>query len=307
MNYVNAQHRYYYLDYYLREKYHCKVFKVALNGNFSCPNRDGSISTKGCLFCSEKGSGDFAGNPNDPLNSQFQIIKGVTGQKWKDAKYIAYFQANTNTYGPIEKIIDLAEQAIKLDPDIVAISLATRCDCLSEAVLNYLGMLNQRIPVWVELGLQTIHPETMEAMNLGYDLPTFQKAVNDLRLRNIDVIAHIIDGLPGETKAMMLETAQFLNSQDIQGLKIHSLFVLKNTPLGDEYLKKPFPILTMEEYVDIVSEQLAILNDRIVIHRVSGDAPVDDLIEPQWSTKKLVVMNEIDKAMKRKKYTQGCK
>lgn len=306
MELIKKQHRYLTLDDHLKAKYGKKVFKIALNGDFTCPNRDGTISSKGCLFCSEKGSGDFAGNKHEPLATQFQSIKKIMEQKWKDGLYIVYFQANTNTYAPLEKLKALYEEAILLDPNIIALSIATRCDSLSPEILDYLEELNQRIPVWVELGLQSIHPKTMDFLNLGYDTKTFQKAVYELSKRKITVIAHIINGLPEETTEMMLETIKFINSLPIKGLKIHSLFIQKQTPLAIIFEKKTFKLLTLEEYVDIVSRQLAILRTDIVIHRISGDAPRAELIAPKWGLKKLVVMNEIDKRMKNLDYYQGC-
>lgn len=307
MQYTNLQHRYNTLDQYLKTHFHAKVFKVALNGDFSCPNRDGTISTKGCIFCSEKGSGDFAGDKSDSLAVQFKNVKEIIHLKWKEALYIVYFQANTNTYAPLEKLIPLFEQAITLDHNIVAISIATRPDCLSDEIINYLALLNKRIPVWIELGLQTIHEKTAKFINRGYPLAQFTNAVSRLRQNNIETIVHIINGLPDETKEMMLDTIKYLNTLDIQGIKIHSLFILNNTILGDIYNNNPFKILTLEEYVDIVCEQLALLNNKMIIHRINGDAPRDQLIEPQWSLKKLVVMNEIDKLMKSRDYYQGCK
>ncbi len=306
-NYINNQHRYYTLDYYLKQKFNCKVFKVALNGNFSCPNRDGTIGNTGCTFCSPSGSGDFAGKKENSLKNQFNDICNIIHQKWHDAKYIVYFQANTNTYAPLDKLQKLFEEAISLDHNIVGISIATRPDCLPNDVINYLANLNKRIPVWIELGLQTIHEKTSNDIKRGYLLPIFDDAVKRLRNNNIDVIVHIINGLPNENKNMMLETIKYLNNLDIQGIKIHSLFLLKNTILGNEYLKNPFPMLTLDEYVDIVCEQIACLRKDIVIHRISGDAPKDLLIAPLWSLKKFVVMNEIDKEMKKRDYTQGCK
>lgn len=305
--YITSQHRYYTLDYYLKERFNCKVAKVALNGNFSCPNRDGTISNKGCIFCSEKGSGDFAGNPEEDILTQFNKIKSMTLGKWKSPKYIAYFQANTNTYGTIQKLKSLYDQAITLTEDVVALSIATRPDCINEEIAQYLGSLNLINPVWVELGLQTIHQKTADFINRGYTLDVFEKAVSLLRKYNIEVIVHIINGLPNETNEMMMETLKYLNFQDIQGIKIHSLFVLKNTILGHLYLKEPFKIMTLTEYVSLVSEQLAHLRKDIVVHRIMGDAPRELLIEPLWSIKKLVVMNEVDKAMKEKDYYQGCK
>ena len=306
-DYINEQHRYYTLNYYLNKRFNSKVFKVALNGGFTCPNRDGKVSTKGCIFCSPSGSGDFAGNRNDPLNIQFNSVKDIIHLKWPNAKYIAYFQANTNTYGPIEKLRKIFYEAINLNPDIVALSIATRPDCLDKEVLELLDEINKTIPVWVELGLQTIHEETATFINRGYKLNVFEEAVKNLRKINIEVIVHIINGLPYETKDMMLDTVKYLNNFDIQGIKIHSLFILKNTPLGNLYTKEKFNILSLEEYVDITTEQLALLDKDIVIHRINGDAPKNDLIEPTWSIKKLVVMNEIDKMMKQKNYYQGIK
>jgi len=305
MNYFTPQHQYNNLDSYLKSRFNTKVFKVAINANFTCPNRDGTINTTGCIFCSESGSGDFAGNPADDLLHQFQTIKTIIHKKWKDAKYIVYFQANTNTYAKIDKLKTLFDSAINLDKKIVAISIATRCDSISDETLEYLGELNKRLPVWVELGLQSIHPQTMEYLNLGYNLTQFTKAITRLRSKNIEVIAHIINGLPYETPKMMIETAKFLSTQAIQGVKIHSLFILKNTILGNYYLTKPFKILSLDEYVMITSQQIAHLNQNIIIHRVSGDAPTKDLIEPLWSKKKLVVMNEIDKYMKLHNLYQG--
>ena len=306
-DYINEQHRYYTLNYYLNKRFNSKVFKVALNGGFTCPNRDGKVSTRGCIFCSPSGSGDFAGNRNDPLSIQFNSVKDIIHLKWPNAKYIAYFQANTNTYGPIEKLRKIFYEAINLNPNIVALSIATRPDCLDEEVLELLNEINKSIPVWVELGLQTIHEETATFINRGYKLNVFEEAVKNLRKINIEVIVHIINGLPNETKEMMLDTVKYLNNFDIQGIKIHSLFILNNTPLGELYTKEKFKILSLEEYVDITTEQLALLDKNIVIHRINGDAPKDDLIEPIWSLKKLVVMNEIDKMMKQKNYYQGIK
>lgn len=305
--YINEQHRYYTLDFYNKQKYGCKVFKVALNGNFTCPNRDGTISHNGCIFCSESGSGDFAGNKELPLKDQFEQVKSILLNKWPKAKYIPYFQANTNTYGPIDKIKRLFDEAITLDKDIVSISIATRPDCINDDVLEYLGELNEKIPITIELGLQTIHNLTANIINRGYNLDTFKSCVERLNKHNIEIVVHIINGLPFETKEMMLETVKYLNNLNIHGIKIHSLFILKNTKLAEMYLNNEFNILTLDEYVDITTEQLAIIRDDIVIHRINGDAPRNLLIEPLWSLKKLVVMNEIDKKMKEKNYYQGCK
>lgn len=304
-DYINSQHRYYTLDYYLKERFNKKVFKVALNGDFTCPNRDGTISTRGCIFCSSEGSGEFGGKRGDPLTKQFQEVKDIISLKWKDAKFIAYFQANTNTYGPISKLRKIYYEAINLDKDIVALSIATRPDCLSSEVIDLLSEINKIKPVWVELGLQTSNENTACLINRGYHLDVFTDSVNRLRKANIEVIVHIINGLPYETKDDMLNTIRFLNTLDIQGVKIHSLFILKGTELLDLYNDTRFKVLTLDEYVDIVVSQLSILRSDIVIHRINGDAPKDQLIEPKWSLKKLVVMNEIDKKMRDESLYQG--
>ena len=304
-DFVSPQHNYYTLDYYFKTKYNSKVFKVALNGNFSCPNRDGKISKEGCIFCSDSGSGDFAGDKQDPLKKQFQIIKDIIHLKWKDALYIAYFQANTNTYAPLDKLKSLFEEAITLDKNIVAIDIATRPDCLSNDCLDYLEELNTRCKVIIELGLQTIHENTAKLINRGYDLKCFESSLKKLRDRNIEVIVHIINGLPHETKEMMLKTASYLSHQDIQGIKIHSLFILKGTKIASMYENNEFKLQTLEEYVETTSNQLALLRDDIVIHRISGDPPKSLHIAPDWCLKKFVVMNEIDKYMKKNNIIQG--
>ena len=305
--YINSQHRYYTLDYYFKSKFNSKVFKVALNGNFTCPNRDGKISNKGCIFCSEMGSGDFAGDKKLSLKEQYNQIKSILLNKWPNAKYIPYFQANTNTYGSLEKIKSLFDEAITLDDNIVSIDIATRPDCISDEILNYLNELNKKVPVIIELGLQTIHEATATLINRGYKLDVFNDCIKRLKKHNIEVIVHIINGLPLETKEMMLQTVEYLNTMNIDGIKIHSLFVLKNTKLAQMYLNEEFVLQSKEDYIDTVVEQLAILNENIVVHRISGDAPKDLLIAPLWSLKKFVIMNDIDKEMKKRDYYQGCK
>ena len=304
-NYFTSQHKYNTLTSYLEKKYNKKIFKVALNGNFTCPNRDGKISTKGCIFCSPSGSGDFAGDKNDNLRKQFDDVSNMIHKKWPNAGYIVYFQANTNTYKPLHELKKLFEEAITLNDNIVAISIATRPDCLSNEIIEYLDDLNKRIPVWIELGLQTINEETAKLINRGYKLDIFDDAVKRLREKNLEVIVHIINGLPYETENDMLNTIHHLNKFDIQGIKIHSLFILKGTPLEELYYKEKFKVLSLEEYVKITSKQISILNDNIIIHRINGDAPRDLLIEPTWSIKKLIVMNEIDKFLRVNNLYQG--
>lgn len=290
--------------YYL-DTFGTKVIKIALNGGFTCPNRDGSLSTKGCLFCSESGSGDFAGNPAEPLAQQFAKIKTMMSFKWPKSKYIAYFQANTNTYGPIQKLRSLFEEALTLDPDIVGLDIATRPDCINDDVIDLLAELHQKTALTIELGLQTIHPKTALLINRGYDLTTFETAVKRLRTVGIEVVVHIINGLPYETPEMMVETIEYLNRCDIQGIKIHMLYIMDNTGIAERYQANPFPLLSREAYVQVVVDQIERMRCDIIIHRLTGDAPRKRLIAPLWTTDKLVVNNEIDKELRRRQSFQG--
>lgn len=280
-DYINNQHRYYTLSYYYKHKFGKKVFKVALNGNFTCPNRDGKISKDGCIFCSASGSGDFAGDKELPLQEQFNEIKAIMNKKWPDSLYIPYFQANTNTYGPISKLTKLFNEAITLDKDVVALDIATRPDCISNETLDLLDELNKKLPVTVELGLQTIHEETAKLINRGYKLEVFNDTLKRLKSRNIEVVVHIINGLPHETKEMMIDTVKYLSKLPIDGIKIHSLFILKNTKLAEMYENNEFEVQSRDDYVSTTVEQLAYLRDDIVVHRINGDAPRDLLIEPK--------------------------
>ena len=297
------------LNNYLKDKYNEKVFKVSLNGGFSCPNRDGKISTKGCLFCSAKGSGDFAGDKNLSIKEQFYQITNKLKDKWPTGSYIAYFQANTNTYGTVSELKERYDQIIKdgklLDEKIKILSIATRPDCLSDDILDLLNKLNNTIPLWIELGFQTSNENTAKYINRGYDNECFLNAVKKLKQLGITVIVHIINGLPNETKDDMINTIKFLQNLNIDGIKIHMLHVIKNSPLGQIYLESPFPLLSLEEYVDIVVNQLRLLPSNVVIHRITGDADKNELIGPTWTLKKFVVMNEIDKKMRKNNYYQG--
>lgn len=295
--------RYHTLNYYYRNKYGKKVFKVSLNANFSCPNK---INGNGCIFCSKLGSGDFAGNVSKDLITQFNEVKEIMERKWPDAYYIGYFQANTNTYAPVNILKTKFEPILKM-PNLVGLSIATRSDCINEECLDYLKDLNTRTNLTIELGLQSMYDETLKYINRGHDLNNFITCVKKLKENNIKVVVHIINGLPGETKEMMINTAKFLNYLDIDGIKIHMLHVIKNTPLADIYLARPFPILTKDEYIDIVVSQLEVLKPEIVIHRLTGDPKKEDLIAPDWVLKKFVVLNDIDKEMKRRDTCQGSK
>ncbi|KXU47953.1 MAG: TIGR01212 family radical SAM protein [Longibaculum muris] len=302
--YSNDNKRYHTYNYYLKNKYQQKIAKVSLNAGFTCPNRDGTKGKGGCIFCSDSGSGDFAGNVYDSLQKQFQDVSTMMRKKWPDCKFIAYFQANTNTYGTLDRLKATFEPFLDY-PDVVGIAIATRPDCLSEEICDYLYELSQKCDLYIELGLQTIHDSTAQLINRGHDYQTFLKGLERLRKRHLDVCVHIINGLPYETYDMMIETAKVVGKLDIQGLKIHNLFMLKDTALHKMYLQKPFPLLSREDYIKLVVEQLTYIPDSVVIERLTGDAPLKDLVEPLWSIKKVTILNDIDKLMKEKDLYQG--
>ena len=280
---------YHSFDYMLKERFGEKIYKVALNGGMTCPNRDGTLGSRGCIFCSAGGSGDFAGNRQDSITQQIEKQAASIRQKRGVAKFIAYFQAYTNTYAPVDYLRKIYTKAIS-HPDIVAVSIGTRPDCLDKDILQLLDELNQKKPVWVELGLQTIHETTAQYIRRGYPLSCFEQAVSELRKRNLDVIVHTILGLPGENRNDILSTIEYLNHQDIQGIKLQLLHVLKGTDLADDYLAGKFQVYTMEEYLDLVIDCLEHLNPEIVIHRLTGDGPKDLLIAPLWSSTKRTVL-----------------
>ena len=296
--------RYYSLNQYLREKYGEKVYKLALNGGMTCPNRDGKIDTRGCLFCSAGGSGDFA--EDVACDEAIELAKKRLSAKQTGNKFIAYFQAYTNTYASVDYLRNLYMPIIQRE-DIVGLSIGTRPDCLSEDILDLLEELNQIKPVWVELGLQTIHPQTAKLIRRGYELPCFEKAVKSLHEREIDVITHLILGLPGESKEDMLASVQYLNTQNIQGVKFQLLHVLKNTDLAQLYQEGNFKTLSMEEYIDILMDAIACLSPDIVIHRLTGDGPKNLLIAPKWSENKKYVLNSINQELRKRDITQGCR
>lgn len=296
--------RYHTYNYYLKNKYHQKVAKVALNADFTCPNRDGTKGYGGCIFCSSSGSGDYAGNVHDHLEKQFQTISQIMKRKWPECAYIAYFQANTNTYGPLDKIKNMIQPFLEKE-EVKGIALATRPDCLSEEIVRYLSEVNQTKDVYIELGLQTIHDQTSKLINRGHTYQEFLDGLALCRQYNLEVCVHIINGLPFETKEMMIETAKTLGQLDIQALKIHMLFVVKNTKLQQMYENHEFEMLTRQEYIDIVVEQLRYINPEIVLERLTGDGKIDDLIAPMWSIKKVTILNDIDKQMKERDIYQG--
>ena len=297
------------LNSYLQERFHKKIYKIAINGGFTCPNRDGTIDTRGCIFCSGYGSGDFAESPELSVTEQIERGKERIISKMPkftangradevavnngNGRYIAYFQAFTNTYASVERLRTLYSEAIN-HPDIVAISIGTRPDCLPEEVLVLLDELNHIKPVWVELGLQTIHKKSADYIRRGYELPVYDRAVAELRNRGIEVITHVILGLPGETREEMLETVDYVGRSGIQGIKLQLLHVIEGTDLAEDYRNGLFECMSMEEYVDLIYDCIKILPDDIVIHRMTGDGAKKTLVAPLWSADKKKVLNALN-------------
>ncbi|WP_135555455.1 TIGR01212 family radical SAM protein [Paenibacillus cymbidii] len=288
----------------MRKQFGTKVFKVMLDAGFTCPNRDGSIAAGGCTFCSARGSGDFAGSRRDDLITQFGKIRDLQHRKWPNASYIGYFQAYTNTYAPVHVLRDYYE-AILQQPGVVGLSIATRPDCLPDDVLDYLAELNERTYLWVEMGLQTIHESTSTLINRAHDTACFTDAVAKLRARGIRTCAHIIYGLPGETREMMLATGAAVARMDVQGIKIHLLHLMRKTPMVKQYEAGLLRFLEQDEYVALVVDTLEQLPPGMIVHRLTGDAPRDLLIGPMWSLRKWEVLNAIDDELVRRNTWQG--
>lgn len=284
------------LNNYLKERFGEKVYKIALNGVFTCPNRDGSIGTRGCIFCSKGGSGDFAESPDLTITEQIENGKKRLEKKIKNGKYIAYFQAFTNTYAPVERLRTIYEEAIN-HPDIVALSIGTRPDCLGDDVLALLDELNKIKPIFVELGLQTINEDTAKYIRRGYTLEVYDKAVADLHKIGINVVTHIILGLPNESKEDMLNSVKYA-CKVTDGIKLQLLHILKGTDLAKDYEQGKFEMLTLEQYTEIIKECVQIIPENVVIHRLTGDGAKKDLIAPLWSADKKTVLNTINRALK---------
>ncbi len=299
-----GEKRYHSLDWTLRSRYGEKIYKITLNGGMTCPNRDGKAGTGGCIFCSAKGSGDFAGSAAMSVPCQLKSGKEQLLSKRPVRSYIAYFQAFTNTYAPVEYLEKIFTEAIS-DPDVKILSIATRPDCLGDDVLALLDRLNRIKPVWVELGLQTIHEDTARFIRRGYSLDVFDSAVENLRRIGIETIVHVILFLPGETENEMLETVRYLNSSHIQGIKLQLLHVLKGTDLASFYEAHPFHVPDMEEYIRLLGRCLSLLDPEIVIHRLTGDGPKDLLIAPLWTGAKRTVLNRLNQYLKENDIWQG--
>lgn len=289
---------------FFREKFGDKVIKVALDGGFTCPNRDGTLSYGGCIFCSEKGSGDFAGDRALDIEKQFEVSRQKMNKKWKEGKYIAYFQAFTNTYAPLEYLQKIFTKASNLT-DVVGIFIATRPDCITEDIAKFLGELNKKIYVCIELGFQTSKGESIKLINRCYENEVFEDCVKMLNKYNIDIIVHTILGLPYESKQDMLNTVKYVSKFNISGIKLQLLHIIKDTALHKLYIKKPFKTLTLEEYVYIVVSCIENLPPNIVIHRITGDGDKNTLVEPKWSLNKKVVLNSINKELNIRDTYQG--
>ena len=299
--------RYYSFNNYAREKFGCKTYKLALSGGMTCPNRDGTLGTRGCIFCSEGGSGDFAQPLCASVAEQIERAKSkIAGKIGENAKFIAYFQSYTNTYAPLGKLKTLFSAAV--EPDCVAaLSVATRPDCLPEEVVEYLSGLNKIKPVFVELGLQTVHEKTAEYIRRGYPLHVFDDAVKRLKSAGINVVVHVILGLPGESRADMLETVRYVGKCGADGIKLQLLHVLRGTDLCTDYEKGLFQTLERDEYIDILGDAINILPKNIIIHRLTGDAPKKLLVSPLWSADKKAVLAAIYRAFEQKNVIQGSK
>ncbi|MFZ2539100.1 MAG: TIGR01212 family radical SAM protein [Oscillospiraceae bacterium] len=304
--YSDTNKRYHTFDYHLKHKFSSKVFKVSLNAGFTCPNIDGSKGYGGCTYCSSLGSGDFGGSPNLSLKDQFDEIKSNVHNKWPDAKYIAYFQANTNTYAPIETLKLIFEEVLTYK-NVVGISIATRADCIPDEVADYLMDLSKRTFLIVELGLQTINDDIGEKINRCHSYGDFLTGFNKLKSRDINVCVHIINGLPNETKEMMLDTINAVAKLNVHSVKLHLLHVIKGTKMAEQYQNNEFELLSLENYINIICDQIERLPKEVVIQRITGDGDKNTLIGPLWSTNKLVVMNSIDKELVRRNSYQGIK
>ncbi len=285
---------YYSFNQYLKDTFGCKVYKISINADFTCPNRDGTLGTRGCIFCSKGGSGDFAESSSLSVTEQIESGKQRVSKKIKSGKYIAYFQAFTNTYAPVEVLAEKYCEAIN-HPDIVGISIATRPDCLGEEVLTLLSEINKIKPVFVELGLQTIHEKTAEYIRRGYPLSVYDNAVKALKKAGINTVVHLIIGLPNESREEMLESVEYACKSGADGIKLQLLHILKGTDLADDYLSGKFETLSMEEYLSIIKDCVEIIPKNVVIHRLTGDGPKKDLIAPLWSADKKSVLNALNK------------
>lgn len=296
--------RYRSLNHDLRERFGGKVMKISLDGGFSCPNRDGTLSFDGCIFCSERGSGDFAGDRLSSLTEQFETVRRTLSDKWTSGKYIAYFQAFTNTYDTPDRLRERYEEALA-QPGVVGLAIATRPDCLSDGIIALLQELSQRTYLWVELGLQTCHDETARRINRGYDRSVYESAMERLTRAGIEAVTHVIFGLPGETREDMLETVRYVRDQGSRGVKFHLLHLMRHTPLESVYQSGGLRFLEEAEYITLICDAIGLLSPDMVVHRLTGDSPRELLIRPMWSLKKWEILNAIDSELTRRDIIQG--
>lgn len=298
--------RYHTLNYELRKAFGEKVIKLSLDGGFTCPNRDGTVGYRGCIFCGEEGSGEFTSSRALSIEEQIKEQKSLLSNKWNTNKYIAYFQNFTNTYSTCEDLKDKYYKALSQE-GIVGLAIATRPDCLSDRILDLLEEINEKTYLWVELGLQTIHDKSSVFIRRGYPLEVYDKAVKELKKRNIKVVTHLIFGLPYDTKENILESVRYVANTNTWGVKFHMLYIQKGTDLYEYYLKNPFPILTRDEYISLAVDALELLPKDMVVHRLTGDGKKDLLFEPRWTLDKLRVLSGIDRELKVRNSYQGKK
>ncbi len=304
-SHIGGGKRYYTQNYMLREKFGCKVIKISLNAGMTCPNLDGTKGIGGCTYCSS-GSGDFAGCPSQSVTEQFYAVKKLMNEKWSEGKYIPYFQANTNTYAPLEKIRSMTAETLSL-PDVCGIAISTRPDCISTETADYLAELSRKTYLTVELGLQTVYDETAAKINRCHTYADFLAGYKLLCDRDINTCVHLINGLPGETHEMMLESVRKMSELKLHSIKLHLLHIIKGTVMAAQYENGEFEAMTIEDYVNTVCDQLELLPPDVCIQRLTGDGNRETLIAPLWSLKKFVVMNEIDKELRRRNSWQGKK
>lgn len=296
--------RYLSLNYELRKTFGTKVIKLSLDGGFTCPNRDGTIGNRGCIFCGEEGSGEFTSSRKLSIKDQIESQKRFLSKKWSEGKYISFFQNFTNTYSTVKDLNKKYSEAISQN-GVVGLAIATRPDCLSEEVLKLLEEFNKKTFLWVELGLQTIHGETAKFIRRGYELDCYEKAIMELNKRNIKVVTHLIFGLPNETNKDMLDSVKYISSTNTWGIKFHNLYIQEGTDLYNYYIKNPFHILSIDEYISLVVDSIELLPQNMVVHRLTGDGKKELLVEPRWTLNKLKVLSSIDKELKQRNTYQG--
>lgn len=296
--------RYLSLNYELRKTFGTKVIKLSLDGGFTCPNRDGTIGNRGCIFCGEEGSGEFTSSRKLSIKDQIESQKRFLSKKWSEGKYISFFQNFTNTYSTVKDLNKKYSEAISQN-GVVGLAIATRPDCLSEEVLSLLEEFNKKTFLWVELGLQTIHGETAKFIRRGYELDCYEKAIMELNKRNIKVVTHLIFGLPNETNKDMLDSVKYISNTNTWGVKFHNLYIQEGTDLYNYYIKNPFHILSIDEYISLVVDSIELLPQNMVVHRLTGDGKKELLVEPRWTLNKLKVLSSIDKELKQRNTYQG--